>query len=63
MSLAEKLKSQKAKLQHTKTLVRTVEGKLWEEDLLLTDSRIREVEMAAGAGYGFVVDDKPDLQV
>ena len=65
MSLSERLKERKAKLNHAKIRVRTAEGKVYEEEFLDGAHHVTSY-VKDGVGEvspGYVIDAEPDLQV
>lgn len=66
MSLAERLKAGRARLQHTTTRVRREDGRVLEEDFSPASGGYSARPLLSGeegAGAGYVVDPEPDLQV
>lgn len=62
MSFLDKIKDKKRNLQHTTTIVKTVDGCIVKEGRN-DDGEVITEQISSGGGPGYVVDLKPDLQV
>ena len=63
MSLSDRLQALKSKLTHTKTTVRTPDGKTFEEDFSPDTGHSSVPLTSVPDSFGFVVDTEPDLEL